>query len=443
MLDELRWTLRSLVIGALLIPEYRQCGMAFNPLSDRIIRNPYPAYARLRALSPVHRSRVLDGWMFSRYADVEAIFRDYRRFSNMPTNRRVSRQDVYFIPPRADWSLLFHDPPEHTRLRGLVNQAFTPRAVNALEPHIRRVMVELLDAVGDPSGFDLMAAVAGPLPVIVIAEMLGLPPQDRLRFKHWSNQRARILEPLISSDERKRATAGGEAFDAYFMPIIRARRLQPKDDIISALAKAEEEGDSLTEREMLIMLRLLLVAGNETTTNLIGNGMLALLQHPEQLKLLREDARRIPGAVEELLRYDTPVQLDIRARGRRLRVSGLSVASRRSRHPGNRCGQPRPGSVRRPGAAEHRAFQGQQPLLRPGHPPLPRCPPGAVGSAGRTGSTVGTLQLHTGCLRTVPPFAGLSSCAVSSRSRSRPSLRNPIPPSLLSARGEVGLVGIT
>ncbi len=313
MLDALRWTLRSLVIDALLIPEYRRSGVAFNPLSDRVIRNPYPAYDRLRTRSPVHRSRVLDGWVFSRYADVEAIFRDYRRFSNMPTNRRVSRQGVYFIPPRADWSLLFLDPPEHTRLRGLVNQAFTPKAVNALEPHIRRIMAELLDAIPDPSGFDLMAAVAGPLPVIVIAEMLGLPPEDRLRFKHWSNQRARILEPLISPEERKRAAAAGEAFDAYFMPVIRARRLQPKDDIVSALAKAEEEGDSLSEREMLIMLRLLLVAGNETTTNLIGNGMLALLKHPEQLELLREDASRIPGAVEELLRYDTPVQLDIRA----------------------------------------------------------------------------------------------------------------------------------
>ena len=298
MLDALRWTLRSLVIDALLIPEYRRNGVAFNPLSDRVIRNPYSAYARLRARSPVHRSRVLDGWVFSRYADVEAIFRDYRRFSNMPTHRRVSRRGVYFIPPRADWSLLFLD---------------TPRAVNALEPHIRRIMVELLDAVADPSGFDLMAAVAGPLPVIVIAEMLGLPPEDRLQFKQWSNQRARILEPLISPDERKRAAAAGEAFDAYFMPIITARRLQPKDDIVSALAKAEEEGDTLTEREMLIMLRLLLVAGNETTTNLIGNGMLALLQHPEQLELLREDPRRIPAAVEELLRYDTPVQLDIRA----------------------------------------------------------------------------------------------------------------------------------
>ncbi len=170
----------------------------------------------------------------------------------------------------------------------------------------------LVDAVDEPAGFDLMRAVAGPLPVIVIAEMLGVPPEDRERFRQWSSARARILEPLIGAQERARGVAAGEAFDAYFLPIIRARRREPRDDIISALAQAQEEGDSLSEREMLTMLRLLLVAGNETTTNLIGNGMLALLEHPEQLRLLREDPSRIQAAVEELLRFDTPVQLDLR-----------------------------------------------------------------------------------------------------------------------------------
>ena len=166
----------------------------------------------------------------------------------------------------------------------------------------------LVDAVDEPAGFDLMRAVAGPLPVIVIAEMLGVPPEDRERFRQWSSARARILEPLIGAQERARGVAAGEAFDAYFLPIIRARRREPRDDIISALAQAQEEGDSLSEREMLTMLRLLLVAGNETTTNLIGNGMLALLEQPEQLRLLREDPSRIQAAVEELLRFDTPVR---------------------------------------------------------------------------------------------------------------------------------------
>ena len=313
MLTELRWTLQSLAAGAVALPERWSSGVAYNPLSARAIQDPYSTYARLRARSPVHRSRVLEAWVFTRYADVEAILRDYKRFSNMPSNRRAPRRQRTFAPPRADWTMLFLDPPEHARLRALVNQAFTPRAVDALEPHIRSITGELLDDLEDPAEFDLMTAVANPLPVIVIAEMLGVPPEDRDRFKRWSNARARMLEPTITARERERAVAAGEALDAYFMPIIQARRRAPRDDIVSALAQAEEAGDSLTEREMLLMLRLLLIAGNETTTNLIGNGMLALLKHPEQLALLREDPSRIPAAVEELLRFDTPVQLDVRA----------------------------------------------------------------------------------------------------------------------------------
>ncbi len=312
MLAELRSTVQSLAAGALALPEYWRRGVVYNPLSARAIQDPYPTYARLRARSPVHHSRLLEAWVFTRYADVEAILRDYKRFSNMPSNRTAPRRRRIAVPPRADWTMLFLDPPEHTRLRALVNQAFTPRAVDALEPHIRTLMGELLDSIGDSAGFDLMAAVANPLPVIVIAEMLGVPPEDREHFKHWSNARARMLEPTITAPERARAAAAGESLDAYFMPIIQARRRHPRDDIVSALAQAEEEGDSLTEREMLLMLRLLLIAGNETTTNLIGNGVLALLRHPEQLELLREDPSRIPAAVEELLRFDTPVQLDVR-----------------------------------------------------------------------------------------------------------------------------------
>ena len=311
-LADLQWTMRALAAGAASLPERWRSGAAFNPIAARMLRNPYPAYARLRERSPVHRSRVLNAWVFTRYADVEAILRDFRRFSNRPDSVSPDRRRRRSVPPRVDWTMLFLDPPDHTRLRSLVNQAFTPRVVDALEPHVRTVMHELLDAVDDPAGFDLMRAVAGPLPVIVIAEMLGVPPEDRARFAEWSHARARILEPLVGARERALAEAAGKAFDTYFLPIIQARRREPRDDIISALAQAEEAGDALTERETLTMLRLLLIAGNETTTNLIGNGVLALLEHPEQMRLLREDASRIPAAVEELLRFDTPVQLDLR-----------------------------------------------------------------------------------------------------------------------------------
>ena len=309
----MRDAMRSLAVNALLLRERWQSGVSYNPLSAEMAQDPYPTYAKLRARDPVHRSRLMNAWVFTRYTDVDTILRDHRRFSSDARKRGPSRGQRASLPSTEEPSMLFLDPPDHTRLRALVNQAFTPRAVAALEPHIRELMTTLLDAVDDPSAFDLMEAVAKPLPVIVIAEMLGIPPEDRAQFAVWSDQRARILEPTLTPDERETAEAAMRALDAYLMPIISARRADPQDDIISALAQAEEEGDRLTEREVLIMLRLLLVAGNETTTNLIGNGTLALLRHPDQLAALRGDPALIPSAVEELLRFDSPVQVDLRS----------------------------------------------------------------------------------------------------------------------------------
>ena len=316
--------IRSLVIHTVLVRERWQSGIVYNPVSARMAQDPYPDYARLRERSPVHRSRLLKGWVFSRYADVDAVLRDHRRFSSDPRKRNLSRRQKATLPGPDDYTMLFIDPPDHTRLRGLVNKAFTRRAVNALEPHVRGLVNSMLDAV-DPSGFDLMEAVANPLPVIVIAEMLGVPAEDRARFRVWSAQRARLLEPTISAREREVAAEAGKAFNDYFAPIIQARRAAPEDDIVSALAQAEEEGDVLTEREMLNMLRLLLIAGNETTTNLIGNGLLALLRNPGELERLRADPGLIPSAVEELLRFDSPVQTDFRGALEDCEVNGAPV----------------------------------------------------------------------------------------------------------------------
>ena len=320
----LRDAIRSLVVNALVLRERWQSGVAYNPLSPRMAQDPYPEYAVLRERSPVHRSRLMNAWVFSRYADVDTVLRDHRRFSNDPRKRTLSRRQQATLPDPGDYTMLFLDPPDHTRLRALVNKAFTRRAVNALEPLIRRLMDTLLDDVA-PSGFDLMEAVAVPLPVIVIAEMLGVPPEDRARFRVWSNQRARLLEPTISPGERAAGIAAGEALDEYFTPIIQARRAEPESDIVSALAQAEEGGEVLTEREVLNMLRLLLVAGNETTTNLIGNGMLALLRNPGELERLRTDPALIPSAVEELLRFDSPVQTDFRGALEDCEVNGAPV----------------------------------------------------------------------------------------------------------------------
>ena len=279
--------IRSVVVGAMLARERWQSGVAYNPLSRQTAQDPYPVYAALRDRDPVHRSALMNAWMFTRHADIDTILRDHRRFSNDPRKGSLTSRQRAGLPADEEFTMLFLDPPDHKRLRALVNKAFTPKAVNALEPHIRSLLGSLLDEIDDPAGFDLMQAVAQPLPVIVIAEMLGVPPEDRAQFKIWSDQRARTLEPSIDARERALAEAANKSLNDYFRPIIEERRAEPKDDIVSALAQAEEEGDRLTELEMLNMLRLLLIAGNETTTNLIGNGVLALLRHPDQLQRLR------------------------------------------------------------------------------------------------------------------------------------------------------------
>ena len=322
----IRQAIRSLVINTVLVRERWRSGVTYNPLSARMAQDPYPSYAKLREEAPVHRSLLANAWVFTRYADVDTILRDHRSFSSDPRKRELSKRQRAALPSPDDYTMLFLDPPDHTRLRGLVNKAFTRRVVNALEPRVRTLLHGLLDGIEDPAaGFDLMEAVAHPLPVIVIAEMLGVPPEDRARFRVWSDRRARLLEPTISPREREVAAEAAKALDEYFTPIVKARRAAPQEDIISALARAEEAGDTLTEREMLTMLRLILVAGNETTTNLIGNGMLALLRHPEELERLRADPSLIPAAVEELLRFDSPVQTDFRGVVRDCEVNGFAV----------------------------------------------------------------------------------------------------------------------
>ena len=324
----LRDAARSAAVAAMLVRERWQSGVAYNPLSARMAQNPYPFYAALRGRAPVHRSRLLNAWMFSRHADVDAVLRDHRRFGSDPRRGTLSPRQLAMLPPPDEYTMLFLDPPDHTRLRALVNKAFTPRAVDALEPEIRAILAGLLDDIDDPGGFDLMTAIAQPLPVIVIAEMLGVPPEDRPRFRTWSARRARLLEPTIGRREREAGAAASRAFDAYFRTIIEARRADPRDDILTALVQAEDEGERLTERETLNMLRLLLIAGNETTTNLIGNGMLALLRNPDQLRRLRDDPGLIPSAVEELLRFDSPVQTDFRRVLADCEVNGFPVRER-------------------------------------------------------------------------------------------------------------------
>ena len=308
----LRKIVKPVAIRAMVAREWWQSGVTYNPLSPSVYTDPYPTYERLRDKDPVHWSPLLDSWVFSRYKHVDNILRDHKRFSNDTRKRgNPSHIDESFDLNNQP-SMLFRDPPDHTRLRALVSRAFTPAVIEGLAGHIRTIAHDLLDQIDDPSGFDLMEAIAAPLPVIVIAELLGVPIEDRPQFQIWSRHRARGLEPNITDRERRLVNESGKELDTYFLKIIEQRRQEPQDDLISGLVAAEEAGDKLSQAELLAMLRLLLIAGNETTTKLIGNGMLALLRNPEQMEALRQSPDLMPSAIEELLRFDAPVQLDVR-----------------------------------------------------------------------------------------------------------------------------------
>jgi cytochrome P450 len=317
--------IRSMAVRLMLAREWWQSGVTYYPLSPRVYKNPYPTYAALRAKDPIHWSVLMDSWVLTRYRDVDAVLRDHKRFSNDPRNRRDPRTRPATTTAPGDPSMLFLDPPDHTRLRALVSKAFTPSAIEAFAPRIGTIMQELLEQIEAPAAFDLIETIAYPLPVIVMAELLGVPPEDRAQFKVWSDQRARTLEPTMTARERQDAFRAAQEFDAYFLKIIEARRVAPQDDLISTLVAAEDAGDTLSQSELLVMLRLLLVAGNETTTNLIGNGMLALLRHPDQMQALRDDPSLMASAIEELLRYDAPVQVDGRTVMEDMEIDGHSL----------------------------------------------------------------------------------------------------------------------
>jgi pimeloyl-[acyl-carrier protein] synthase len=287
-------------------------GVHFNPMDPEFIADPYPTYHRLRAEDPVHRSP-LGFWVLTRYDDVVAALRD-PRLGKAGIEAMVAAR-YGSAAPVTGLSMLVRDPPDHTRLRGLVNTAFTPRVVDRLRPHIQQIVDDLLARVEGAHGMDLIADFAYPLPVIVICEMLGVPVEDREDFKAWGLAIARSLDAILlppDSDVAQRGASARRALGQYFRGLIAERRGAPRDDLLSSLIAAEAAGDKLSEDELLATCILLLIAGHETTVNLIGNGTLALLRHPAELRRLRDDPSLIQSAVEELLRYDGPVQRSTR-----------------------------------------------------------------------------------------------------------------------------------
>jgi cytochrome P450 len=291
----------------------------FNPLDPRLRTNPYDVYRELREESPVFWQPLMQTWLLSRYEDNLAVLRDHASFSSERTRARnalVQQMESYRLssgPLGTTPTMLSIDPPAHTRMRHLVNKAFTPRVIERSRPHIAEIAEQLLDDLPDPRELDVVRDIAIPLPVIVIAEVLGVPLSDRDSFKAWSTDVANSLGgPFQPPDVLDRARRSSNEIADYFREQIALRRKAPRDDLLSALCAAEEQGDLLSEDELIATCILLLVAGNETTTNLIGNGMLALLNHPDQRRRLQADPALIESAVDEMLRYEGSVQMTSR-----------------------------------------------------------------------------------------------------------------------------------
>ena len=302
----------------------------FNPFLGEFRADPYPAYAALRGRDPVYFSPSLRGWILTRHAYVAAVFQD-ARFAADRTQSNLIRRLNPLGGIRPDFraaitsSLLMIDPPRHTRLRRLVNKAFTPRVVENLRPRIQAIVDELLDRVAPNREMELMRDLAGPLPVRVIAEMLGIPPEDHEDFKRWSDALTVLVDPMQGEGGFGPAESAFEALASYLRRVFEERRRTPRDDLISALVQVEEQGDALTDAELLSLSGLILGAGHETTTNLLGNAVVALLRHPAERRRLQDDASLIANAVEEILRYDSPVQLTDRVATEECEIDGNRV----------------------------------------------------------------------------------------------------------------------
>lgn len=288
----------------------------FDLTSPAFKANPYPAFAELRAYDPLHKITMQNGhsaWLVTRYQDAEKLLRDERFVKSirnaLTPEEQAQQQSV--LSQQSEFGFLSQhmlnaDPPDHTRLRSLINLSFTPRLVEQWRERIQALTDELLDAVEGKGEMDLIDQFAFPLPMMVISEMLGVPDADRSKFRAWSNL---VVEAAGNPEAFRQAADQLLAFYQYMVQLIENKRQAPADDLLSKLIQAEAEGNKLSQQELIAMIFLLIIAGHETTVNLISNGVLALLEHPEQLKLLREQPTLIKTAIEEFLRYRGPLLL--------------------------------------------------------------------------------------------------------------------------------------
>ncbi len=302
----------------------------FSPMAPKVRANPYPVYHRLRKEDPVHPSP-FGTYLLTRYADAVAVLRDKRFSVQHRDYAEVGENQIADAlgpsPRERDMSnvMLFVDPPRHTRLRTLVTKAFTPRVVERLRSRIEQIVDELLDEVVDKGEMDVISALAYPLPVQVICEMLGIPAEDHDRIRVWSRLIAPILDPIVTPEAEAGIEEAESHLPAYWDDLIEARRAELRDDLLSELIRAEDEGQRLNHEELRSTCNLLLIAGHETTMNLIGNGLLALLRNPDQKEKLGEQPELAKTAVEEFLRYDSSVHLTARTATEDVEVGGTQI----------------------------------------------------------------------------------------------------------------------
>jgi cytochrome P450 len=285
----------------------------YNPFHPDYRLNPYPTYARLREEAPIYRHPLFRIWILSRHADIQRVLKDPRFSVNLsligPTIsgnplRQMSERQIATIRVL----LIFLDPPDHTRIRNLVSKAFSQRRGNSIRPHIQKIADERLDRLSGHEKIELMRDFAIPFPLHVITEMLGVPYEDLQLFKRWSTCLTTLFDPINGAASVADAIAAFDELDTYLSRLFESRKRHPRNDMVSALVAAHEEGDRLSELELLAVVSLILGAGNETVTNFIGNSIISLVRNPGELERLRSDPALIVTAVEELLRYDSPVQ---------------------------------------------------------------------------------------------------------------------------------------
>ena len=303
----------------------------YNPFEPGFIEDPYPEYAKMRREDPIHRSP-MEFWVLFGYDDITRLLKD-PTLSVEDRNATPTALDQMVMEILADRvesdrgarSMLSRDPPDHTRLRKLVTKAFTPRVIQNLRPRIQELVDEMLDAAHERGGMDVIHDFAFPLPFAVISEMLGVPVKDAEKLREWSGMIVRSLEPIVDPDTiRGIADASDKMFD-HVSDLIAWKRKEPGEDLLSALIAAEEHGDVLSDEELVEQVVLLYIAGHETTVNLIGNGVLALLRTRDEMTRLRNDPTLTPGAIEEMLRFDSPVQMTRRITLTDVEIGGKTI----------------------------------------------------------------------------------------------------------------------